>query len=244
MSDPEIINTEGNSLALDRGDKQIIGEYHSFLDSKDFPCVAAKAALGRKQVHCFTADHMACPKDDQDILSFLYDFVDVYRSSKELYHTAAIIFKQPQYLPEEAFDELLWQRLQSLSNRDAVNYGYDKRVNFDPQSPDFSYSLKEEAFFIIGLHPGSSRPARQFAYPTLVFNPHQQFETLRETSKYQNLKYAVRKRDIAIAGSVNPMLEDFGNASEVFQYSGRQYNDHWRCPLNIKHERSANHSTP
>lgn len=90
-------------------------------------------------------------------------------------------------------------------------------------------------FFIIALHPGSSRPLRRFTYAALVFNPHMQFEELRETGKYNNMKYAVRKRDLAYSGSINPMLTDFGDASEIYQYSGRKYDNTWQCPLKINH---------
>jgi FPC/CPF motif-containing protein YcgG len=93
------------------------------------------------------------------------------------------------------------------------------------------------------LHPNSSRTGRQFKYPALVFNPHKQFEQLKETHKYASLKKVVRKRDLSISGTVNPMLEDFGEASEVYQYSGRQYNQQWQCPLKIYHAKYANNST-
>ncbi|MDQ6608669.1 MAG: YqcI/YcgG family protein, partial [Bacteroidota bacterium] len=205
------------------------------LREKEFPCVAAKAALSKDNIQCMVATHMGCPKDDLAILQFLYSFVDDYRQSGEMYHSAAVIFQQPTFLTEAIFDEFLWQRLQSLSSMDAANFSYDARVDFDPSSPRFSYSLKEEAFFIIGLHPGSSRATRQFKYPTLVFNPHRQFEQLKETTKYQSLQHVVRKRDIAYSGSVNPMLQDFGAASEVYQYSGRRYDEQWQCPLKINH---------
>ncbi|WP_207491526.1 guanitoxin biosynthesis heme-dependent pre-guanitoxin N-hydroxylase GntA [Aridibaculum aurantiacum] len=217
----------------------IIADYKHYLENKAFPCVAAKAALAHQQIHCMVAGHMACPKDDFEILQFIYSFIDTYRKSGELYHSAAIIFQQPTILSEETFDQLLWERLQSLSDLDANKYGYDKRVAMDPQSPDFSFSLKEEAFFIIGLHPGSNRVARQFKYPTLVFNPHKQFEQLRATDKYQYLQKAVRKKDVAISGSVNPMLDDYGESSEVYQYSGRKYDSQWQCPLKIKHDQST-----
>jgi FPC/CPF motif-containing protein YcgG len=49
------------------------------------------------------------------------------------------------------------------------------------------------------------------------------------------MKNTVRKRDIAFSGSVNPMLQDFGESSEVYQYSGRKYDDSWQCPLKITH---------
>jgi uncharacterized protein len=112
-------------------------------------------------------------------------------------------------------------------------YAYDKRVSSDPTSRDFSFSIKEEAFYIIGLHPKSSRAARKFDHPTMVFNPHQQFEVLRSTHRYEKMKNIVRKLDTAYSGSVNPMLQDFGNSPEVFQYSGRKLDQSWQCPLKI-----------
>lgn len=213
-------------------------EYLEFINNKQFPCIGAKAALAKQQIKSLVATHMACPMDDLAILNFLYSFVDSYRQSGDIYHSAAIIFRQPGVLDELMFEELMWKRLQSLSDLDAKHFSYDQRVSINPSSPNFSFSLKQEAFFIIGLHPSSSRLTRQFKYPTLVFNPHLQFEQLRASSKYPNLKHAVRKRDIAYSGSVNPMLQDFGDLSEVFQYSGRKYDDQWQCPLKINHEQS------
>lgn len=216
--------------------KNIEASYFDFLNTKAFPCIGAKTALARHQAICMVVGHMACPKDDPAILQFLYRFVDDYRQSDQLFHSAAIIFEEPVSLTENIFDELLWQRLQALSNMDAEKYSYDKRVDADPTSGNFSFSLKEEAFFIIGLHPGSSRASRQFNYPTLVFNPHQQFEKLKQTNKYESMKATVRKRDIAYSGSVNPMLNDFGESSEALQYSGRNYDKQWKCPLHINHK--------
>jgi len=214
---------------------EIINEYLKYIEQKDFPCIAAKAALNKQQLKCMVADHIGCPKDDVQILKFLSEFVDDYRVSKTFYHSAAIIFKQPENLAEQAFDDLFWKKLQSLSNLDAQCHKYDSRVDKNPASPSFSFSINEEAFYIIGLHPLNSRHSRRFKYATLVFNPHEQFENLKTTGKYDTMKKAVRKRDIALSGSVNPMLKDFGVASEVFQYSGQKYDENWKCPLIIKH---------
>ena len=222
----------------------IIKEYMEYLKAKQFPCIGAKATLARQQIKCMVAGNMTCSKDDHAILKFLYAFVYEYRNSNNFYHSAAIIFTAPEFMNERTFDELLWQRLQALTDLDAKNYSYDKRVEDDPSSAKFSFSLKEEAFYIIGLHAKSSRRARQFRYPVLVFNPHIQFEQLRKTNKYESIKNVVRKRDIAWSGSVNPMLEDFGKSSEVYQYSGRQYDHTWQCPLKINHAPTENNSTP
>ncbi|MEO6407110.1 MAG: guanitoxin biosynthesis heme-dependent pre-guanitoxin N-hydroxylase GntA [Ferruginibacter sp.] len=224
------------------GDQIIIEEYFSHLRNRSFPCVAAREAVSRDKVTCFVADHLACPYNDDQILQFLYAFVDDYRASNNLYSSVAIIFKGPVEINEDMFDTFLWNRLQAIADLDADNYFFDKRVSPDPNASTFSFSIKEEAFYIIGLHAGSSRPSRRFKYPVLVFNPHEQFEKLRETPAYDKMKNIVRKRDITFSGSVNPMLEDFGNASETFQYSGRKNDKQWQCPLKIKHATTDNNS--
>lgn len=221
----------------------IIQEFQQSINAETYPCVAARAAISREHIPCLVVDHMGCPKDDQMILQFLYQFVDDFRKAITLLHSAAIIFKGPEKTTEETFDALLWQRLQALSALDAANFQYDRRVNSDPSHANFSFSLGEEAFFIIGLHPASTRRARQFRYPAMVFNPHAQFEELRQANRYEKMKNIVRQRDILYSGSVNPMLADFGEASEVYQYSGRKYDDQWTCPLKVTHAESKNNSS-
>lgn len=221
----------------------IINEFQQYINAETYPCVAARAAMSRNHIPCLVADHMACPKDDEKILQFLYHFVDDFRKANTLLHSAAIIFKGPEKTTEEIFDALLWQRLQALAELDAANFHYDKRVNSDPSHTNFSFSLGEEAFFIIGLHPASTRLARQFKYPSMVFNPHAQFEELRKTNRYEKMRNIVRQRDILYSGSINPMLADFGVASEVYQYSGRQYDGKWSCPLKVTHAESKNNSS-
>ncbi|HTE34196.1 MAG TPA: guanitoxin biosynthesis heme-dependent pre-guanitoxin N-hydroxylase GntA [Chryseolinea sp.] len=220
----------------------IIEEYLEFIGNKAFPCIGAKAALGKERIRCLVVDHLACPKDDNAILEFIYDFVDDYRQSSDLYSSAVVIFKGPLAMDEERFEAMFWLRLQSISNLDSQRFAYDQRVGRDPASPTFSFSLKEEAFYIIGLHPGSSRLARQFTYPAIVFNPHTQFEKLREISKYEPMKQVVRSRDVKYSGSVNPMLADFGETSEVVQYSGRKYDENWRCPFISQHGNKEHHT--
>lgn len=209
--------------------------YNSFLSSRDYPCVGAKAAVAAGSIRCLAASRMDDASHDEKILTFLYDFIDEYRNNNGRYHSAAVVFAHADMPDEETFERLLWQRLQSLLDIDSRYYAYDKRVNRDPNSPAFSFSIKEESMFIIGLHPKSSRKARQFQFPALAFNPHGQFEILRETGKYESFKHAVRQRDLNYSGSINPMLSDFGLVSETRQYSGREHGDNWKCPLIINH---------
>jgi len=221
----------------------IAGEFIQFIRNKDFPCVGAKSALAKNQLKFLVARHMACPASDKDILTFLYDFVDRYREKGGHFHSAVVIFSGPTNMTEAVFEEFLWKRLQAISDMDAANYRYDARVSADPSSPEFSYSVKEEAFFIVGMHPASSRESRRFSYPALIFNPHAQFESMKKTNKYESIKEVVRKKDIAFSGSVNPMLSDYRESPETQQYSGKNYELPWKCPLQINHEPDADNST-
>jgi uncharacterized protein len=221
----------------------IIRDFQDLIMNESYPCVAARSAMSHKHIRCLVADHIGCAKDDADILQFLYRFIVEFRATHTNFHSAAVIFKGPEKITEEIFDTFLWQRLQSLSQLDALNFPYDPRVNADPSAPDFSFSLGEEAFFVIGLHPSSTRDSRRFKYPTIVFNPHIQFEVMRQSDRYQKMKAIVRKRDILYSGSINPMLADFGEKSEVYQYSGREYDRDWACPLRITHGETKSNST-
>jgi len=219
-------------------EEEIIREWTAHLEDAAFPCVAAKAALVKEQIALKVVGHMACPKDDKEILDFIYNFVDQYRQSDKLFHSVVIIFQQPDVYDEKMYSRFFWSRLQAISDLDAEEYEYDHRVDADPESEHFSFSLKGEAFFCIGLHPAASRPARKFKYPAIVFNPHAQFEQLREANQYDKMKNIIRKRDTALAGDINPMLQDFGAASEVYQYTGQKLDNSWKCPLHINHAES------
>jgi uncharacterized protein len=223
-------------------DQVIVDKYLAYLDQRKFPCIAAKAALKNGHLKTFVAEHMACPKDDARILHFLYDFVDAYRLSAKPFHSAAILFRGPTGVDPVLFDALLWERLSALRLLDSQHYSYDPRVSDDPVSENFSFSLKEEAFFVIGIHPQSHRLSRQFSHPALVFNPHAEFEKLRVSHRYEPLKRTIRKRDVQFSGSVNPMLKDFGEESEALQYSGNQYDSQWKCPLTIYPRKDEHHS--
>jgi FPC/CPF motif-containing protein YcgG len=101
-----------------------------------------------------------------------------------------------------------------------------------------------EALFVIGLHPASSRVTRRFAHPTIVLNPHEQFDELRKKGRYESMKKTVRRRDKKLSGSINPMLDDYGSSSEALQYSGRRYDANWKCPLQLSHANIQHNSTP
>jgi len=92
-------------------------------------------------------------------------------------------------------------------------------------------SFGGEAFFLVGLHPNASRPARRFERPAVIFNLYEQFERLRAAGKYEAMREKILVRDEALAGSRNPMLARHGEISEARQYSGRAVGADWGCPF-------------
>ncbi len=213
-------------------DHVLAGELRRFIAEPAFPCVGAKSALARGQLAIVVARDIASAWDDLRIYPLLLDFVDSYRLEPTLFRSFAVVFEGPHGLSETAFEHHLWNRVQSLSDKDAwQGKPYDRRVSPDPHDTDFSLSFGGEAFFIVGLHPAASRPARRFQAPTMVFNLHDQFETLRQQGAYERLRSSILSRDVALAGSVNPMLARYGESSEARQYSGREVGADWQCPF-------------
>jgi FPC/CPF motif-containing protein YcgG len=200
--------------------------------ARDFPCVGAKAALARGTLDVLACNRLDSAWDDLRIHDGLVRFAAAYREDPKLFRSFAVVFEGPGGLDEAAFERALWARVQSLSDKDVWRgQAYDTRVSTDPDDPHFSLSFGGEAFFVVGLHPHASRPARRFSRPTLVFNLHDQFETLRADGRYEPMRETIMTRDEAIAGTRNPMLARHGEASEARQYSGRVVDDAWRCPF-------------
>jgi FPC/CPF motif-containing protein YcgG len=197
-----------------------------------FPCVGAKSAMARGTLKTLVGHSIESAWDDVKIHSELLEWAKAYRENPEGLRSLAVVFEGPDDLDEERFEAAMWARLQSLADKDDWRgQPYDGSVSPNPDDPHFSLSFGGAAFFVIGLHPNASRPARRVPRPTLVFNLHDQFERLRKEGRYERMRDAIITRDVALAGDVNPMLARFGEASEARQYSGRKVSDDWRCPF-------------
>lgn len=210
----------------------IRGRFEDFIRDSGFPCVGAKSALSRGQLRTLVARDIRSGWDDMRIIEALLALAHRYRDDPAMFQSLAILFVENAGLDETGFEDALWTRIQSLTDKDEwLGQQPDPRVSDDPEDPHFSLSFGGEAFFVVGLHPGASRPARRFEVPVMVFNLHDQFERLREQGRYEKLRSAILKRDEALAGDINPMLARHGSISEARQYSGRQVDEEWRCPF-------------
>lgn len=166
------------------------------------------------------------------ILKDLKKYIAHYDFESNDFETFLVAFKGKQNYSEKEFEQKLWEQLQHLHELDDA--AWDKEVDPDPESKNFSFSLGGRAFYIVGMHPNSSRKARQAPYPAIAFNLHWQFEKLREMGTYYTVRDKIRERDTELQGNINPMLEDFGENSEARQYSGRKVGEEWKCPFHNK----------
>jgi FPC/CPF motif-containing protein YcgG len=225
LSEPRtIVNVADNS--------DVETEFDAFIRRIDFPCVGAKAALAAGSIETITARDITSSWDDLRIHEHLCAFSKKLRDDSRSFRSFAVLFEQPHALDELVFEKIMWTRLQSIQDKDHwLSYRPDARVARDPNSPDFAFSVGGEAYFVVGMHPGSSRQSRRTPMHALIFNPFMQFQQLREAGKYSRMSDVVRSRDIAVCGSENPMLADHGTAPVARQFSGRTVGEDWRCPL-------------
>ncbi|WP_373486957.1 guanitoxin biosynthesis heme-dependent pre-guanitoxin N-hydroxylase GntA [Blastomonas sp.] len=224
----------------DDRDEPLAKRFFEFIERADFPCVGAKSALGRGQLRAVVCRDLRSAWDDLRIHPVLMALARDYAEDPVPFQSLAVLFEQDAELSEAEFETAMWQRIQSLSDKDEwLGQPLDSRVSPDPDDPHFSLSFGGEAFFVVGLHPRASRPARRFERPALVFNLHDQFEQLRNAGRYEKLRGAILARDLMLAGSENPMLARHGSTSEARQYSGREVANDWGCPFQPRERKNA-----
>lgn len=218
-------------------DHPLAQRFRAFIKNPEFPCVGAKSALAKGRMRIVVGRDLRSGWDDLRILPSLMAIAEDYARDPEPFQSLAVIFEEDADLSEVQFEQHLWQRVQSLTDKDAwLGQRPDPRVSADPDDPHFSLSFGGEAFFVVGLHPRASRPARRFERPALVFNLHDQFEQLRANGLYDKMRGTIIARDIALSGDANPMLAVHGSISEARQYSGRAVDSAWKCPMSPRKE--------
>ena len=207
----------------------------AFVADKSFPCVGAKSALNRDRMRMSRFGDMAGADTTQELWKALVRYSQEFSDPGSAPVSFVAVFDEIQARDEASFERLLWRQLQALHDHDhARGIVWDRSVNSDPSQADFSFSVGGRAFFVVGMHPGASRMARRAPSPCIVFNFHNQFESLKASGKYASMQDAIRLRDTALQGSVNPVLARFGDSSEAVQYSGRAADSAWKCPFSMR----------
>lgn len=204
-------------------------DFKNFILNKDHPCIMAKTVISMDQLEIKAYDELGSAQTAEILLKDLEAYIEDYDFESNDFRTFLAVFPEMQEYSEIEFEKLLWKQLKELHKQDSKDW--DPEVSSDPDSENFSFSISGKAFYIVGMHPGASRKARQSPYTAVAFNLHWQFEKLREMGSFEMVRDRIRDRDRALQGSINPMLEDFGSNSEAKQYSGRKVGNEWKCPF-------------
>ena len=210
-----------------------VARFKAFVASPRFPCVGAKSAMNRGRMEFALYDALADDNDAAALCEQLAEFSRQFPEPGTDPVSFVAMFRDP-VANEDEFHRRLWTHLQAMHDIDAANHAWDATVSSDVTDKQFSFSIASRAFFVVGLHPQSSRLARQAPFPCLVFNFHDQFEAMREDGKYAKLQAAIRARDVALQGAINPVLARFGEASEAHQYSGQAQTDAGSVPFEAR----------
>ena len=205
--------------------------FREFVLDPTFPCLAGKGVVRAGGYALGTYGVLGSQRSTLRMGADLKKFLTDTPAGSPGFNAFVAVFPRTPGATELQFEQRLWQQLQGLELKYGSETPWAKDVSDDPEDPHFAFSFGGRAFFVVGLHPASSRLARRFRWPTLVFNPHEQFERLRAAGTYGRLQSQVREREIALQGSINPNLADFGDRSAARQYSGRETSDAWRCPF-------------
>lgn len=205
--------------------------FADFIRNPHHPCAMAKSVITREAAEFGRYAGLEDADSARRLCEDLYHSLTKVRGGPWSY---VAMFPGERVAGEEDFEARLWSFLQRMHDYDVQRHGWDQSVSCDPEDATFSFSIGGRAWYVIGMHPQASRRARQLPIVALVFNPHAQFEWLRASGRYRVVRDQIRRRDIKLQGSVNPMLADHGTASEARQYSGRAVGDSWKCPFRAR----------
>ena len=194
----------------------------------EYPCLGARSVFKRERATVVLHDDLEAPETAGALLEQLREYAATV-DPEEGFVSFVAGFRGPEVRDEKHFEEMLWALLQRLHDVDEQPWAPE--VSADPNDPHFAFSVAGTPFFIVGLHPKASREARRMPLPVLVFNLHEQFESLREEGGFERMRDTIRRRDEELLGSINPMVCDHGETSAARQYSGRKLEKAWEAPF-------------
>nr|WP_275583583.1 guanitoxin biosynthesis heme-dependent pre-guanitoxin N-hydroxylase GntA [Archangium primigenium] len=202
-----------------------------WLDPKSYPCIPAVQSMTKHEYLVGLYGALGQGRHNRALAQDLLFFREQQRQSQSLYLSFWAVFAPEPSLSEEEFEARMWRELSFLTSHTDLQEPWDPLFSSDPADPRFCFSLGGDAFFIVGAHPRSSRLARRFPYPAVIFNLYDQFEELDRRGQYTAIVRKNRERDVKFQGSVNPMVEQYGDKWESIQFSGRQNTSEWKCPF-------------
>jgi FPC/CPF motif-containing protein YcgG len=206
-------------------------QFRGMMLSPAFPCLGGVGAVRRGDYRFAVYRELGHAQTVAACAGDLMCFVNQTPIESNPVAAFVAVFCEPVLSSDEAFELALWNQLKGMLEVRKADSGPEPAssdvATHDGCDPGFYFGDRE--FFVVGLHPASSRWARRFAWPTLVFNALTHAEDLQRRGKHAQLREQILARDRALQGSDNPSL----TFSQFAQFSGRAVDDHWKCPVNL-----------
>lgn len=202
---------------------------HRLVGQENYPCVAALSAARNAEYRVGVYSAFGSGASSRALGRDLAHFKAEQAASKSAYLSFWAVFDDAQPLTDEKFESLMWKELSLLSASTPAASRWDPKFSSDPSDPNFCFSFEGDAYFLVGVHPHSSRLARRFPFPAVVFNLYEQFEALG--AAYEPMVKLIRERDLRFQGTVNPTVERWADKWESIQFSGRENAPDWKCPF-------------
>lgn len=176
--------TEFKLVEVGQQSSQKVLEVHNELRAKilnrltPFSCIGATSVFKQNNYSFGMYRDMGTKETTLALAHNLFTFVKEQDAMNSNFTAFIAAFENPIPLDELHFEELVWTQLQMLHDEDSKYHSWDTDFSSNVNNHRFSYSFGERSFFIVGMHPRSSRIARRFSYPLLVFNAARQFDHL------------------------------------------------------------------
>ena len=147
----------------------------------DHPCVMAQSVIVDDNItlQAYGKMNAFCPNI---LLNDLKSYLEEVNDDTMKFQTFIATFENSHFETEKDFEDSLWELLYTLHKTDT--HKWDSETSPDTSSSKFSFSLLGHSFYVVGMHPNSSRWARSSPFPMIVFNLHNQFELLRQSNRY------------------------------------------------------------
>lgn len=214
-------------------------QIQDFIMQKNFPCIAAVQSAVRKEYQIGHYGQMGQGADWRKLRQDLLNFLKQQRESQSKYLTYWAVFEPNDRFQndEDLFEICFWRELSLISSEEEAPQDWGDDNTKDPVDPSFCISLAKEKLFVVGLHPGSSRKGRRFPRPAMIFNAFSQFEKFEAEGTYHAMVNTNRQREMKFQGTVNPMVQKYGDQWEAIQFSGKQNPESWKCPFHLSKQK-------
>jgi uncharacterized protein len=204
----------------------------------NYPCVSAVSSFLKKDYMTESYPAFGSGQGAAKLYADLIRFKNEQRRTKAPFYSFWAVYDNSEVTSEEDFEQKLWSELSAVHayevNKCAeenTEMTWDPKFSSNPNDKNFCFCVDGHAYFLVGMHPLSSRKARQFPYPVLIFNLYAQFDELFQKKTFEPMVKINRLKEIKFQGDINPMVEKHGQEWESIQFSGKNNSDQWKCPF-------------